>query len=112
MPLLHVFSTFPTRLAAILELPGDAQSRHRRDNRVKQRERRYLSFLLRLWQTQDGTRSIWRASLEDPRSGECRGFADLEQLCVFLKQEIITDGGSGGRPAEQTGKGGDAWDRG
>ena len=91
----------------MLELPGGADSRHRRDKRVEQKERRYISYLLRLWQTQDGTRSIWRASLEDPRSGECRGFADLEQLWVFLKQEIITDGGRGEQPAFQTEKEGD-----
>jgi hypothetical protein len=59
---------------------------------VKQRERRYISYLLRLWQTRDEARSIWRASLEDPQSGERRGFADLEQLCVFLKQQTIADG--------------------
>jgi hypothetical protein len=79
---------------------------------VKQKERRYISYLLRLWQTRDGARSIWRASLEDPHSGKRRGFAGLEQLCAFLKQTILTDGGSGGRPVEETGKEGDASDRG
>ena len=79
---------------------------------MEQRERRYVSFLLRLWQTKDGAKSIWRASLEDPRSGECRGFASLEQLCVFLMQQTIADGGRGGRAAGQTGKEGDAWNRG
>jgi hypothetical protein len=67
--------------------------------------------MMRLWQTRDGTRSVWQASLEDPHSGECRGFADLEQLCVFLKQQITVDDGSGGQPTEQIGKEGEAWDR-
>jgi hypothetical protein len=78
---------------------------------VKQRERRYISYLLRLWQTRDGTRSIWRASIEDPRGGERRGFADLEQLCVFLKQQIVAGGEGGGQPTEQTGTEGDAWEQ-
>jgi hypothetical protein len=107
-----LFSTFSTRLAAMLELLGGAGSRDRRDKCVEQRECRYISYLLRLWKTQDGTRSVWRASLEGPHSGECPGFAGLEQLCAFLKQQTIADGGSGGRPAEQKGKEGDAWDRG
>jgi len=35
---------------------------------------------------------MWRASLEDPHSGERRGFADLESLFAFLKEQ--TGGGS------------------
>jgi hypothetical protein len=79
---------------------------------VEQGERRYISYLLRLWQTSDGTTSIWRASLEDPRSGKRRGFAGLEQLCAFLRKEIGAGDQRGGRPAEQSRKEGDAWDRG
>lgn len=79
---------------------------------MEPRQRRYISYLLRLWQTRDGTRSIWRVSLEDPYAGECRGFADLEQLCAFLKQKISADGGSDGQPVEQKRKEGDAGDRG
>lgn len=47
-------------------------------------QRRYLSYLLRLWQTSDGTKQIWRASLESPGTGERRGFASLEDLFDFL----------------------------
>jgi hypothetical protein len=78
---------------------------------VKQNERRYISFMLRLWLTQDGTQSIWRVSLEDPVSGERRGFANIEQLCAFLKRQISADGGSGGLPAENRKKAGDNRDR-
>jgi len=48
------------------------------------KQRRYLSYLLRLWQTSDGERQIWRASLESPGSEERQGFARLEDLYAFL----------------------------
>ena len=51
------------------------------------KERRYLSFLLRLWCiNQDGC-EIWHASLEDPRTGERRGFASLDALMEFLREQ-------------------------
>src|SRR5215212_2090463 len=41
-------------------------------------KRQYRVFLLRLWQADgDGAALIWRAALEDARTGERRGFADL-----------------------------------
>ena len=45
---------------------------------------RYLSYLLRLWQT--GSQPAWRASLES-LTGERQGFADLEELFAFLKSQ-------------------------
>jgi hypothetical protein len=48
---------------------------------------RYLSFLLRLWQVKQNGRETWRASLEDPRTGERRGFASLEALMEFLHEQ-------------------------
>ena len=53
------------------------------------RQRRYLSYLLRMWQTSDGKGALWRASLQSPGSGEQHGFASLEELTEFLK--IQTD---------------------
>jgi hypothetical protein len=52
---------------------------------------RYRVYLLRLWQAEgkDG-QPVWRASLEDARSGERHAFADLERLCVFLEQQTAT----------------------
>ena len=47
-------------------------------------QQRYLSYLLRLWQTSDGEKQIWRASLESPGTGERRGFASLADLFDFL----------------------------
>jgi hypothetical protein len=50
--------------------------------------RRYLSFLLRLWCiNQDGC-EIWRASLEDSRTEEQRGFASLDLMVDFLREQV------------------------
>jgi hypothetical protein len=55
------------------------------------RERRYRSFLLRLWQVRQNSEESWHASLEDPHTGERHGFANLEALMKFLLQQ--TQGG-------------------
>ena len=49
---------------------------------------RYIAYLLRLWQVdgEDG-HPVWRAALEDARTGERRGFADLARLCAFLEAQ-------------------------
>jgi hypothetical protein len=70
-------------------------------------QRSYLSYLLRLWQTKGGGEGTWRACLEDPRTGERKGFAHLTDLFTFLEQE------TGYRVRDQTTpkadeKGGDA----
>ena len=54
----------------------------------------YFAFLLRFWQIGDdaeecdiqeiGSQANWRASLEDPRTREIRGFASLDTLFDFL----------------------------
>jgi len=46
---------------------------------------RYESYMLRMWQTSNEEELIWRASLENPSSGERFGFASLEDLCSFLQ---------------------------
>lgn len=50
-------------------------------------ERRYLSFLLRLWRARQDGFDVWRASLEDTRTGEQQGFASLETLMEFMRQK-------------------------
>ena len=52
----------------------------------------YKSFLLRLWQSGGAGHPVWRASLEDPHTGERLGFPDLEQLFAYLAQQ--TGGGT------------------
>ncbi|MBN2006197.1 MAG: hypothetical protein JXA21_22770 [Anaerolineae bacterium] len=50
----------------------------------------YLSFLLRLWQTQDRGHSVWRASLESPKTGDRLGFANLQELMIFLERQTAS----------------------
>ena len=50
----------------------------------------YRSYLLRLWRAHSGERFVWRASLEDPHTGERRGFAGLEQMLAFLENHPAT----------------------
>ena len=49
---------------------------------------RYLSYLLRLWKVGDGAEVAWRASLQNPQTGERRGFPDPESLFRFLRRQI------------------------
>jgi hypothetical protein len=48
----------------------------------------YRSYLLRLWRARASEGGAWRASLQDPHTGERRGFADLSQLLAFLEQQL------------------------
>ena len=50
------------------------------------------SYLLRLWQTGSAGQQVWRASLENMQTGERLGFANLEQLFVFLMQQTEQEG--------------------
>jgi hypothetical protein len=60
-----------------------------REVRTMTESRRYRVYLLRLWQAEgeDG-QPVWRAALEDARSGERHAFADLAQLCAFLEAQV------------------------
>jgi hypothetical protein len=49
--------------------------------------RLYHAYLLRLWMEQRGGQPLWRASLEDPHTGQRLGFADLNQLFAFLQTQ-------------------------
>ncbi len=51
------------------------------------RPEHYLSYLLRLWQSGKDDAAIWRASLENPITGERQGFASLKDLFVFLEAQ-------------------------
>jgi len=46
----------------------------------------YQSYLLRLWRAPNRHNMAWRASLEDPHTGERRGFASLDALVAFLRE--------------------------
>ncbi len=56
---------------------------------MSEKPRRYLSYLLRLWQASSGGGElVWRASLEDPHTGERRGFAGLAELLAYLEEDM------------------------
>jgi len=46
----------------------------------------YFAYLLRLWREKGEQASSWRASLQDPHSGEKLGFAHLDELVAFLRE--------------------------
>jgi hypothetical protein len=77
------------------------------------RERRYLSYLLRLWregagEPPGGGPPQWRASLERPQGGDRLGFASLVDLFAYLAEETRSrPPGSQNREEE----GGDEYDR-
>jgi hypothetical protein len=48
---------------------------------------RYSSYLLRLWQTASGGELVCRASLENARTGERVGFANLDDLFDYLRAQ-------------------------
>lgn len=64
---------------------------------MKKRPSAYQSYLLRLWPTGDEGQTEWRASLDSPGTGERIGFASLEELFDFLRQQ------TGVSPAEDAG---------
>jgi hypothetical protein len=71
----------------------------------RRREQRYRSYLLRLWQTSDGRKQVWRASLESPGGGERRGFAGLRDLFGFLEAQTGCQDNQDCRPDTQGGEG-------
>ena len=54
---------------------------------MSEENQRYHSFLLRLWQVRENEHTTWRASLESSHTGERWGFADLDALCTFLREQ-------------------------
>jgi hypothetical protein len=55
---------------------------------MSEEKQRYHSFLLRLWQVKENEHTVWRASLESSHTGERWGFANVEALFEFVRQEI------------------------
>jgi hypothetical protein len=62
---------------------------------ILDRPPRYRSYLLTLWEerSRDPTvPAVWRFRLEDPRTGQRRGFASLEALVAALEGEMAGKG--------------------
>lgn len=49
--------------------------------------RTYVSYLLRLWRVRETDQFTWRASLDDPSTGERLGFTSLSELFEFLQEQ-------------------------
>jgi hypothetical protein len=63
----------------------------------------YLSYLLRLWHTQSGGASVWRAGLEDPLTQEVLRFENLAGLFAFLRSQTgegATEGSTTTTPSQ------------
>ena len=54
---------------------------------MSHKHRQYISYLLRLWRADGDEADVWRASLEDPHTGQRIGFADLQRLFAFLVEQ-------------------------
>lgn len=62
------------------------------------RPREYQSYLLRLWRAGSGASGVWRASLEDTRTGQWHSFASLGAAFSFLdlQTEQLSESQEGG----------------
>jgi hypothetical protein len=90
--LLRIHFAFLLRWTVILCLSGTWRSTGLAEKPMNE-QRRYLAYLLRLWQESGGKWAhgdahrdapLWRASLERPQGGERLGFASLEDLYAYL----------------------------
>ena len=59
-------------------------------------ENDYLAYLMRLWR--EGDRQSWRASLEDPHTGERQGFANLRRMFEFIEAQTRPHSSAGPLP--------------
>lgn len=74
------------RIRSSLRILRNSQSPYRGGQALSERpESHYQSFLLRLWRTGEGR--VCRVMLEHVDSHERHGFADVEALCTFLRQQ-------------------------
>ncbi len=62
--------------------------------------RRYISYLLRLWQVRVGGQLVWRTSLENAHTSERRGFANLADLVAFLEGKMGEGARGGAQPPD------------
>ena len=91
---LECFCSFQARGAASLSIrpcdsPGSVGAVERSTRvAVSDEQQSYLSYLLRLWQEPVTRPAAWRASLQNPQTGELLGFADTAQLFAFLEQQL------------------------
>ena len=49
---------------------------------------RYVAYMLRLWKVGGDDEPTWRASLENPHTGELHVFGHLQALFAFLNETM------------------------
>jgi hypothetical protein len=54
---------------------------------MPQERRPYIAYLLRVWQVEGKEGPSWRASVEEAHTGERQGFASLEELFDFVREQ-------------------------
>jgi hypothetical protein len=54
----------------------------------KEHKEKYRSYLLRLWVEDVNGKQVWRILLENPYSGERRGFASMQDLCAYFQEKM------------------------
>ena len=54
-------------------------------------EQRYLAYMVRLWTVRRNGSRLWRASVEDVRTGERQAFADAAGLAAFLQAAMAEE---------------------
>ncbi len=57
---------------------------------MAKKQTRYLAYLLRLWRVSGEGTPAWRASLQSPQTRERRGFASLDDLFDFIREQTDT----------------------
>jgi hypothetical protein len=90
----NAFLTISTRFGGTMDsTTSDLSQLSDEENDVSEEQQRYLSYLLRLWQIESKGQLVWRASLEDARTGERCGFASIDALLSFLREQtdVVTD---------------------
>lgn len=55
---------------------------------MSERQTRYVSYLLRLWQDNDDQNPMWRASLQNSLTGERMAFASVDQMFAFVHRQL------------------------
>ena len=58
---------------------------------MKNTQSGYHAYLLRFWQVGRGRDTAWRASLENPRTGEEKRFSSIQDMHVFLEEQMEAD---------------------
>jgi hypothetical protein len=50
-----------------------------------------MAYMLRIWRATDKGQVTWRASLEDPTTGDRQGFANLDRLISYLETQMAPE---------------------